>query len=78
MTEPYDLDAVRAALAAYDQAEAECTRLALPDDHGSGERTARLSSLSAWEAARNRALDALEAASGTRDPAAARAALAQP
>ena len=57
-----------AALAALDRAEAECARLTQPDDHGSGERTARLAALAAWEIARARALDALEAASGTRDP----------
>ncbi len=75
MSAPRDIEAVRAALAAFDQAEAECARLARPDDHGSGERTARLAALGAWEAARERALDALEAACGTRDPAEAGAGL---
>lgn len=75
MTAPRDIEAVRAALAAFHQAEAECVRLARPDDHGSGERTARLAALAAWEAARTRALDALEAACGTRDPVEARAGL---
>ncbi len=72
---PRDLDAVRAALLAYDAANAECGRLAQPDDHGSGERTARLAALAAWEAARGRALDALDTACSTRDPAEARAFL---
>ncbi|TAJ19823.1 MAG: hypothetical protein EPO65_05650 [Dehalococcoidia bacterium] len=58
---------MRAAIEAYQHAEAECIRLTAPDDHGSGERTARLSALSAWEAARGRALDAIEAIAGTRD-----------
>ena len=73
MNAPRDIEAARAALAAFDRAEAECVRLAQPDDHGSGERTARLAALGAWEAARARALDALEAAGGTRDPDVARA-----
>lgn len=64
---------MRAALEAYDRADAECVRLVRPDDHGSGERTARLAVLAAWEAARVRALDAIEVATGTRDLAAARA-----
>lgn len=62
-----DLSALRAAIEAYGQADGECARLRTPDDHGSGERTARLSALSAWEAARDRALDAIEAIAGTRD-----------
>ncbi len=73
MTSPRDIEAIRAALDAYDRADAECARLAHPDDHGSGERTARLAGLAAWEAARVRALDALEVAAGTRDLAVARA-----
>ncbi len=73
MTSPPDIEAIRAALDAYDRADAECVRLAQPDDHGSGERTARLAGLAAWEAARVRALDALELAAGTRDLAVARA-----
>ncbi len=73
MPTPPDIEAARAALGAFDRAEAECLRLARPDDHGSGERTARLAALGAWEAARERALDALEVACGTRDPAEARA-----
>ena len=75
MNAPRDVEAARAALAAFDRAEAECVRLAQPDDHGSGERTARLATLAAWEAARTRALDALEAACGMRDPVEARAGL---
>lgn len=73
MTSRRDIEAIRAALDAYDCADAECVRLAQPDDHGSGERTARLAGLAAWEAARVRALDALELAAGTRDLAVARA-----
>ena len=64
---PHHTPALRAAIEAYRQADAECVRLTTPDDHGSGERTARLSALSAWEAARGRALDAVEAIAGTRD-----------
>ncbi|RJQ09658.1 MAG: hypothetical protein C4558_05940 [Dehalococcoidia bacterium] len=75
MPEPPHIEAIRAALVAFDQTDAECVRLTRPDDHGSGERTARLAVLGAWEAARERALDALEAACGTRDPAEARAGL---
>lgn len=75
MPTPPDIEAARAALAAFDRAEAECVRLTRPDDHGSGERTARLAALGAWEAARERALDALEVACGTRDPAEARTGL---
>ncbi|MBM4410819.1 MAG: hypothetical protein FJ037_05795 [Chloroflexi bacterium] len=75
MPTPPDIEAARAALAAFDRAEAECARFERPDDHGSGERTARLAALGAWEVARERALDALEAACGTRDPAEARAGL---
>lgn len=78
MTVSPDTEALRAALAAFDRAEAECARLRQPDDHGSGERTARLATLAAWEAARERALDLLEASCGKRDPAAARAALDEP
>lgn len=74
MTASRDVEAICAALAAFDRAEAECARLRQPDDHGSGERTARLATLAAWEAARERALDALEASCGKRDPAEARAA----
>jgi formylglycine-generating enzyme required for sulfatase activity len=75
MTASRDIKAIRAALTAFDHAEAECARLRQPDDHGSGERTARLATLAAWEAARERALDDLEASWGKRDPAEARAAL---
>jgi hypothetical protein len=49
----------RAALRARHRAAlAEVARLSVPDDHGSGERTARLAGLAAWEAetARLRAL----------------------
>lgn len=67
-----DLPALRAAIEAYQQADAECARLTTPDDHGSGERTARMSALSAWEAARARALDAIEGIAGTRDLGVAR------
>lgn len=34
----------------YRAALAEVARLSVPDDHGSGERTARLAGLAAWEA----------------------------
>lgn len=67
-----DLPALRAAIEAYRQADAECARLTTPDDHGSGERTARLSALSAWEVAKGRALDAIEAIADTRDLGTAR------
>lgn len=69
------IEAARQALAVFDEAEAECVRLARPDDHGSGERTARLAMMAAWEVARARALDALEAACGTREVEVVRAAL---
>ncbi|MGE3961726.1 MAG: hypothetical protein AB7F65_08615 [Dehalococcoidia bacterium] len=35
--------------ARYRHALDEIARLSVPDDHGSGERTARLAGLSAWE-----------------------------
>ena len=73
MISPQDVETLRVAIDAYDRADAECVRLARPDDHGSGERTARLAGLAAWEAARVRALSAIEGAAGTRDLAAARA-----
>jgi hypothetical protein len=73
VTSPLDIETLRVAVDAYDRADAECVRLAAPDDHGSGERTARLAGLAAWEAARLRALDAIEVAAGTRDVAAVRA-----
>ncbi len=75
MTAARHTEAIRAALTAFDRAEAECAHLRQPDDHGSGERTARLATLAAWEAARERALDDLEASCGKRDPAEARSAL---
>ena len=73
MISPQDIETLRVAVDAYDRADAECVRLSQPDDHGSGERTARLAGLAAWEAVRVRALDAVEVAAGTRDLAAARA-----
>lgn len=76
MTGSPDLDAARAAVADFDRADAECARLAWPDDHGSGERTARLAALAAWEAARERALDIIEATTGSRDVDGARAMIA--
>lgn len=75
MTAARDIDALRVAIEAYERAEAECARLTQPDDYGSGERTARLAALGAWETARARALDAVEAAAGTYDLEAARALL---
>ena len=77
MTASRDIDGLRVALEAYGHAEAECARLTQPDDHGSGERTARLAALGAWEAARMRALEVIEAAAGTRDLDAARALLGE-
>ena len=54
---PLDVTALLALLDDYDRATAEIARLSLPDDLGSGERTARLSSLGAWEAQQARILD---------------------
>lgn len=46
-----DRDAATAELRArLALALAEIERLSRPDDHGSGERTARLAGLAAWEA----------------------------
>lgn len=56
-----------------DEASAQLARLTVADDHGSGERTARLGNLAAWQAERERLLDALAAVAGTRDVEAARA-----
>ena len=59
-----DTAAVRALLDEYDRAAAEVARLSLSDDLGSGERTARLSSLSAWEIQRERIADRIAALTG--------------
>ncbi len=77
MTALDDLGTLRRAIEQFERADAECARLAQPDDHGSGERTARLAALGAWEAARLRALDVLEVATGSRDVDWARALLAR-
>jgi len=78
MTGPIDgeaLRALRALIEDYDRAGAEVSRLSLPDDRGSGERTARLASLGAWEMRRSSLSSRILALSGALDVEAARALL---
>ena len=75
---PIDLEALRALLQDYDRAAAEVACLSRPDDRGSGERTARLSSLGAWEFQLAKVEERLVALTGDRDVEAARARLGQP
>ena len=70
------LDALRALIEDYDRAAAEVARLSRPDDLGSGERTARLSSLGAWEFQQSRLIERIGALTGGGDLEAARALLA--
>lgn len=58
------LDAMRALIEEYDRASGEIARLALPDDLGAGERTARLSMLGAWEFRRSRIIEQIAALTG--------------
>ncbi|MGE3855881.1 MAG: hypothetical protein AB7G21_02850 [Dehalococcoidia bacterium] len=75
--DPAPIDALRGLIEDYDRAAAEVARLSRPDDLGSGERTARLSSLGAWEFQQSRILDHIEALTGMRDIEAARVRLTQ-
>ena len=59
-----DRAALRGLLGDYDRAAAEVTRLSRPDDLGSGERTARLSSLGAWEMQQARIVERIAALAG--------------
>lgn len=70
-----DLDVLRALLDDYDRATAEVTRLSRPDDLGSGERTARMSTLGAWEIQQAKSLDRIVALTGNTDVERARALL---
>ncbi len=70
--EPRVLD-LAALIRRIDEAATQLAQLAVEDDRGSGERTARLGNLAAWQAERERLLDALEAATGVRDVEVARA-----
>lgn len=70
-----DIDALRALLDDYDRAAAEVVRLSRPDDLGSGERTARMSTLGAWEIQRAKCLDRIVALTGDTDVEHARALL---
>ncbi|MDP2327978.1 MAG: hypothetical protein Q8M79_07810 [Dehalococcoidia bacterium] len=51
-------------LAQYRGALQEVARLSIADDHGSGERTARLAGLAAWQAEAERLRGLIEAAGG--------------
>ena len=73
-----DLDALRALLDDYDRAAAEVARLSRPDDLGSGERTARMSTLGAWEIQQMKCLDQIAALTGDADVEHARALLVSP
>lgn len=72
---PEILDVLRALVGEYDHATLEIARLSRPDDLGSGERTARLSSLGAWEFQQSRLIERIAALTGDRDVEAARARL---
>lgn len=56
--------AAEAARLRYLAARREVERLAAPDDHGSGERTARLANLAAWEVEVASALETWRALTG--------------
>lgn len=73
-----DLDALRTLLDDYDRAAAEMARLSRPDDLGSGERTARMSTLGAWEIQQAKCLDQIAALTGDADFEHARALLVSP
>ncbi len=59
---------VAALIARYRQAQAEMRRLSVPDDHGAGERTARLSGLGAWEIEAERVRREIERLTGAPWP----------
>ena len=65
-----------ALLAEHDHATSEVARLSEADDRGSGERTARLASLGAWETEVARLVAQIAASTRGRDVQAARALLA--
>ena len=67
---------LRALIEEHDHAATEFARLSEADDRGSGERTARLSSLGAWETEVARLVAQIAALSGGRDVEAARGLLA--
>jgi hypothetical protein len=69
------IEALRALIEEHDRAAAEIARLSRPDDLGSGERTARLSSLGAWEFQQARVLQRIAALTGDEEIEAARARL---
>lgn len=71
-----DLDALRVLLDDYDRAAAEVARLSRPDDLGSGERTARMSTLGAWEIQQAKCLERIASLTGDSDVEHARALLA--
>ncbi|MDA0302556.1 MAG: hypothetical protein O2822_08520 [Chloroflexi bacterium] len=71
------LDVLRVLIEDYDRAGAEIARLSRPDDLGSGERTARLSSLGAWEFQQARILERIVALTGDAEIEATRARLVQ-
>lgn len=71
-----DLDALRVFLDDYDRAAAEVARLSRPDDLGSGERTARMSTLGAWEIQQAKCLERIASLTGDSDVEHARALLA--
>ncbi len=73
---PEDAAALRTLVEDYVRAAVEVERLSKPDDLGSGERTARMSSLGAWEFQQTRILERIEALTGDTDIEAARARLA--
>ena len=54
--------------ARYREALSEIARLAIPDDHGAGMRTARLAGLGAWEAEAERLRRGLEQLTGAPLP----------
>jgi hypothetical protein len=59
-----ETEALDEARARYQHAATEVARLSRADDHGSGERTARLASLGAWETALEAARAEVERLSG--------------
>ncbi|MFA7249562.1 MAG: hypothetical protein WC273_07985 [Dehalococcoidia bacterium] len=62
-----DIEQLRALLAEYDRATGEIAWLSRTGDLGSGERTARLSSLGAWEMHQSRIAQQIAAIAGDAD-----------
>ncbi len=73
-----DHDVLRALLEDYDRAASEVTRLSRPDDLGSGERTARMSTLGLWEIQQAKCVERIAALTGDTDVERARALIAPP